>query len=122
MLREDELPHVEDLTITSVQATDRVRMFRPGESSYCPTVAELVASFAGSSGAVKWFTSISAMLAAPSSSWSAAKTLHSYGTDGVRSAWSRLLKSDPVASGVVAREDDILETTDGLAFAIRDTL
>lgn len=117
--REDELPHVEDLTVPSVQGTDRVRAFRPGESSYCPTVAELVASFSGSISSITWFPNIAAMLAAPASSWTSARTLNSYGTDGIRSGWDRLLKSNPAATGLVAGTDSILETTDGLAFAIR---
>ena len=119
MLREDELPHVEDLTVQSVQATDRVRMFRPGDSSFCPTVAELVVAFGGSNNSLVWFSTISAMLAAPASSWTFARTLNSYGTDGIRSGWDRILKTNPAATGLVANSDSILETTDGLAFAIR---
>jgi len=121
MLREDELPHLDDLAVPSVMGTDRVRMFRAGTSSFCPTVDELVAAFPGSglSASVTWFSNIAAMLAAPASGWTMGRTLNSYGTDGIRSSWDRLLKSNPAASGLTANGDSILESDDTTAFILR---
>lgn len=94
-------------------------MFRPGDVSYCPTVNELVAAFPGSTASVTWFSTIADMLAAPGSSWTIGRTLNSYGTDGIRSSWDRLLKTHTAATGMSVNGDSILESNDGTAFVLR---
>lgn len=69
-----------------------------------------------------WFSTVAQMLAADSSTWTIGRSLNTSGTDGVRSAWARLLKTSPQASGVSANGDSVLETSDGLAFAMREAV
>lgn len=66
------------------------------------------------------FTDIAAMLAADSASWTEARTMNSFGTDRIRSGWICLLKTDPSAAGFADNGDSVLETDDGLAYALRE--
>lgn len=66
-----------------------------------------------------WVYNIPAMLLVSSPTWTFMGTMNSYGSDGIESGWVRLLKSDPVAATLVSNGDSILETDDGLSFAIR---
>jgi hypothetical protein len=68
---------------------------------------------------VRWFGTIAAMLASPAAEWAEGRTLNSYGTDGIRSGWDRLMKTATAAEDLADNGDDILETDDGLAFCVR---
>ena len=74
---------------------------------------------APTSSGVTWFSTISEMLSVPAQSWKQARTLNSVDSDSVISGWDRLLKTDPEAASMDANRDSILETDDGLAFAVR---
>lgn len=76
-------------------------------------------SGATSAVTVTWFTDIGQMLDADSANWTIGRTLNSYGTDGIISSWTVLLKADTASTGVVANGDSILESTDGDALVIR---
>ncbi len=69
-----------------------------------------------------WFSNVTQMLAADSSSWTIGRTLNTTGSDGVRSAWVKLAKTNPEAAGIAANGDSVLETTDGLAFSLREAV
>lgn len=68
---------------------------------------------------VQFFTDIAELLAADSNTWLIGVTLNSYGTDGIRSDWKRLLKINPEAGAVSDNGDSILETDDALAYAVK---
>lgn len=68
---------------------------------------------------VQWFNDIQDMLTADSTAWSQGRTLNSYGTDGIRSGWDRVLLSDPAAASLTANSDSILATQDGFALCVR---
>lgn len=71
------------------------------------------------SSTFQWFDDIAALLDADSAAWTQAGTTNSYGTDGIISGWTRILKSDAAASGLSDNGDSVLETDDGLAYAVR---
>lgn len=63
-------------------------------------------------------TDITEMLGLPSGSWFRARVFNTYGAP-VLSYWDKVLKSSAGGALLVANGDSILETDDGLAFAVR---
>lgn len=73
-----------------------------------------------SSPRVKWYEDIAEMLASDSRLYATAQTRNSYDADGIISGWSRILKTAPESAGLVAGTDNVLESTDGHAFWVRN--
>lgn len=71
------------------------------------------------SSTIRTFQTIAEMLAADPLKWAEGRTMNSYGTDGIRSGWMRVLKTAPSAAGLVGNGDSILVTDDGAAFVVR---
>lgn len=73
-------------------------------------------------GRPKFYDTIEDLLAAAGTVWIQAVTLNSYASDGIVSTWTRILASDPAATGLADNGDTVRETDDGLAFAIRTSV
>jgi hypothetical protein len=84
------------------------------------TLSEVIDDEVVSPGsAFTWWTSIAALLAEDAADWTNAGTTNSYGSDGIISGWARILKTDPASTGLSDNGDSVLETDDGLAYAVR---
>jgi hypothetical protein len=68
---------------------------------------------------VVWFTTLAGLLAAGAATWQTARTLNSFGSDGIRAGWDRVLLTDGAAAGLADNDDSVLLTDDGLAYAVR---
>lgn len=66
-----------------------------------------------------WYSTVEQLLAAVSTTWVQARTFNTVAGDGVRAGWDRVLKSSSEAASIAANGDSILETDDGLAYAVR---
>lgn len=65
-----------------------------------------------------WFDTVDAMVQTASSGWTRGMVRDTYGTGRI-TGWMLILKSSPEATGITAGDDSVLETSDGLGFAVR---
>jgi len=64
---------------------------------------------------------VAELLSLPSDSWFRARIFNTYDSP-VLTYWDKVLKSSPSAASITANGDSILETDDGLAYAVRTAI